>query len=64
MKTLPRSDKCYLVGKRAMTLNYQQAARAWYRLSADVEAMGDTDMPKFKHLLRAIRTATIGAKQK
>jgi hypothetical protein len=62
---MTRRDQCHLVGKRAAKLDPMQAAAAWYYLAGRVEAMGAVermDIPKFRHLLRAVRRATILAK--
>jgi hypothetical protein len=61
-KKLPRRDLCSLVGKRAQLLDPRQAAAAWYHLSGELEAMEIMEMPKFKTVLRSIRSATIKAR--
>jgi hypothetical protein len=61
---MTRRDKCHLVGKRAGMLNDAQAVIAWKCLALDLDALGETDLPKFKHLLRAIRAATIAASRR
>lgn len=62
-KQLPRRDKCLLAGKRAGMLSDSQSALAWKLLALEVMGTSELDMPKFKHLLRAIRKATIKAKR-
>ena len=44
-------------------LTPDQAAAAWAELARRVEALGEVDLPKFKHLVEAIRKATIAGKQ-
>lgn len=56
---LPRRDLCHLVGKRAQKLDPTRAAYAWYYVAGNLDAMDTMDMPKFRHLLQAIRKATI-----
>lgn len=56
---MTRRDRCYLTGIRAAKLSPTQAARAWASLGQALEQLGLVDMPKFKHLLSAIRKATI-----
>lgn len=60
---MTRRDRCYLIGRRAGQLGYYQAAKAWFILAADLEAMGERDLPKFNELLGSIRVATIAARQ-
>lgn len=62
-RTHPRRDICYAIGHRASLLPAEEARVAWRVLAIELEAMGTLDMPKFKHLLRAIRHATIKARQ-
>lgn len=56
---MTRRDKCRLVGLRAHRINDAQAARAWKVLAAELEQLGERDLPKFRDVLKAIRTATI-----
>lgn len=58
---LTRRDRCYLVGKRALTLTDREAA---WRIVAELlnEEMAERDVPKFEDLIGAIRGATIGIK--
>lgn len=57
-----RRDRCYLVGKRALTLSPQQMQVAWKLLADEMEdKLGSMDMPKFKDLMKSIRRATIEA---
>lgn len=56
---MTRRDQCYFVGKRAYRLHPIQAAYAWYYISGQLEAMGEMDIPKFRHLLQMIRRANI-----
>lgn len=59
---MTRRDQCFFIGKRACLLPPEEAVHAWRALSESVYAMGEMDMPKFKHLLLAIRNATIKAR--
>ncbi len=60
---MTRRDKCYFVGRRALTLTPEQAAWAWYELAVALEHdFSEMDIPKFRHLLRTIRQCTICAK--
>lgn len=61
---MTRRDKCHLIAKRANKLNPEQSAIAWNSLILSLYDLGETEMPKFKHLLRAIRVATINASRK
>lgn len=63
-KRVCRRDLCYIVGIRAARLNPMEAATAWSLLAGQLEELGDEELPKFKHLISAIRTATIQAKRK
>lgn len=59
---MTRRDQCHVVGKRANRLNSIQAAYAWYFVAAFLEDnAAELDIPKFKHLLYAIRRATTSA---
>lgn len=60
---MTRRDTCYLVGRRAAGLTTREAAAAWWDLACRLEAMGEMDLPKFRHLLKQIRLATITGKQ-
>lgn len=60
---LTRRDQCYLNGRRASRLNPKQAAKAWQHLAANLERFGDLDVPKYSHLITAIRAATIIARR-
>lgn len=62
-KQLPRRDKCLLAGKRAGMLSDDRAALAWNILALELLGMSELEMPKFKHLLRAIRKANIRARR-
>ena len=59
----PRRDLLDVVGRRMARLTPDQAAAAWAELARRVEALGEVDLPKFKHLVEAIRKATIAGKQ-
>jgi hypothetical protein len=59
---LPRRDLVHLTGKRAMLLSDQQATIAWFNLASRLEDMDRMDMPKFKHLLAAVRSSTIAVR--
>lgn len=63
MPKLPRRDRLHLAGKRANKLGLHQAAYAWYFLSAYLDTLGQLDIPKFYHLERGIRLATIQARK-
>jgi len=57
---MTRRDLCHLIGKRAALLPPNQAALAWQSLAEHLrDELGMMPLPKFKHLLRAVRTATI-----
>lgn len=56
---MTRRDRCHLIGLRASRLTKAQAAAAWNELARSLEEMDLLDIPKFKHLIRAIRLATI-----
>lgn len=58
----PRRDRIYFVGLRAGKLELTQAAAAWYYLAGRLEGMGDMDVPKYRDLVHAIRSATIAGK--
>jgi hypothetical protein len=68
MKTIrstTRRDQCWYVSRRAELLTPNESCRAWKALAETLADMGDdTPIPKFKALLRAIRTATIAGKKK
>ena len=59
---MTRRDQCYLVGRRALTLNPDEAALAWKALASQLEEMGKRDMPKYADLIRAVRASTITGK--
>lgn len=61
---MTRRDKCHLIARRAAKLSSPQAVIAWMSLAQSLDEFGEMDMPKFKHLLRAIRVATINASRK
>lgn len=61
---VPRRDKCYWAGQRAALLQDRQAVKAWRELARSLEALGDSDVPKFGDLLSAIRFATFAGKRK
>ena len=56
---MTRRDQCYVVGRRAQTLNATEAALAWKALGIQIEDLGKKDMPKYFDLIRAVRAATI-----
>jgi hypothetical protein len=60
--TMTRRDRCHFYGARAQLLNQEQAAKAWHDFARQVEGMGMVDVPKFRDLLRAFRSATICAR--
>jgi hypothetical protein len=60
---MTRRDQCYFVGRRASFLAQAQAAM-WAALAHRVEAMAEMDIPKFRDLINAIRSATIMAGRK
>ena len=60
---MTRRDRIHLVGKRAALLQRREAASAWRYLAVELELLGEYEMPKWKHLVRAIRRATINARR-
>lgn len=56
---MTRRDKCFTVGSRALRLNGVQVHVAWQTLAMELQAMGDMDVPKFKHLLKAVQRGYI-----
>lgn len=62
-KNIPRRDRCYFVGRRALTLKRGEAANAWRFMATRLESFGDKDMPKYHDVMAAIRDATIYARQ-
>jgi hypothetical protein len=63
VKRLPRRDRCYVTGRRALHLTGDRAAAAWRILAGELQDMGMMEIPKYRDLLRAIRKATIGARK-
>ena len=61
---LPRRDLLDVIGRRMARLTPDQTAVAWAELARRVEALGEVDLPKFKHLVQAIRKATIAGRQR
>lgn len=61
---LPRRDLLDVIGRRMARLTPDQAVVAWAELARRVEALGEMDLPKFKHLVQAIRSATIAGRQR
>lgn len=59
-----RRDLCAIIGERCARLSGRAAARAWASLGAELEAMQELDVPKFAHVIKAIRRATIAGSQK
>lgn len=59
----PRRDRIYFVGLRAGKLSARQAATAWFSLARQLEEMGEMDLPKYRNVIDAIRSATIAGKQ-
>lgn len=61
---MTRRDQCYLVGRRAKKIeNLAVAANAWSKLADKLIAMGEMDVPKFRHLLHAIRRSHLDAEK-
>jgi hypothetical protein len=60
---LPRRDRCFATGRRALLLTGDRAAAAWRLLAGELQDMGMMEIPKYRDLLRAIRKATIGARK-
>jgi hypothetical protein len=60
---MTRRDRCYLVGRRAEWLSPMHAAQAWWKLSRELQELGEKDVPKFNDLLTAIRRITIEVKR-
>lgn len=60
---MTRRDKCYFIARRMKKLNTEQAALAWnalaHKLEDDLSVM---DLPKFRHLLKSVRLATMVGK--
>jgi hypothetical protein len=67
MKTMSsvttRRDRCYLIGRRGQRLSPAQAAAAWFHVSEKIEAMGESDVPKFNDILIAFHVAAILARR-
>lgn len=63
-RILPRRDRCFAVGNRAIRLPDAEAVKAWRELATRLGEMADRDIPKFNDLLEAIRAATIHARKK
>lgn len=59
---MTRRDMCYFIGRRMKTLSVDQSALAWHALAQKLEHLADMDVPKFRHLLRSVRLATIVGK--
>jgi len=59
---VPRRDRIYATGRRAGMLTSEQSAAAWQHLAFQLEELGDKDLPMFRDLLGAIRSATILAR--
>jgi hypothetical protein len=62
---MTRRTRCYLIAKRARLLVPQERERAWTALTERLEELGGFEgpIPKFKHLIGAIRSATIQARK-
>lgn len=61
---MTRRDKCHAIGRRARRLTRQQAAFAWYLLAHALEdELAMMPLPKWKHLIGVIRSATILARK-
>lgn len=58
-----RRDMVHAIGRRARLLSPFEAATAWHSLAEQLIDMGGMDMPKFKHLIEAVRTATIAGRR-
>lgn len=61
LRKIPRRDRVYLAGCRAGRLTDAQSAAAWRSLSAQLQELGELDIPKFRDVIAAIRSATITA---
>lgn len=62
-RKIPRRELCYIIGRRAFNLTVNEGARAWFDMATSLESLAHKDVPKFNDLVRAIRRATIQAKQ-
>ena len=58
----PRRDMCWFIGRRKNRLSAGQAAFAWFHLADGLVALGDVDLPKFRHLICNIRAAQLSAR--
>lgn len=54
---------CFSVGVRASMLTPNQSFKAWQVLAKQIESFGNMDIPKYRDLIKAVRTATIAGKQ-
>jgi hypothetical protein len=59
---MTRRDMCDFVSRRGQRLDPEQSSRAWQELMTRMEQLAETDMPKFKNLLLAIRSSTLVAR--
>jgi hypothetical protein len=60
---MTRRDHCHLVGSRAFKLNVQESSLAWTELAYQLMELGEKDIPKYRDLIHAIRTATVRARK-
>lgn len=56
---MTRRDKVYLLAKRGMLLPYNEKASAWNILMDLLDRVGEKQMPKFKDIIWAVRSAQI-----
>lgn len=63
---MTRRNLCHLVAKRARLLSPEERDKAWIALVERLDELGGFEgpLPKFKHLIGAIRSATIQARKK
>lgn len=63
MSRVTRRDRLHAAAMRAIKLDQEQAAIAWYAMVGDIELLGLRDLPKFEDVYRAFRRATIHARK-
>ena len=56
-----RRDFCEFMGREALGLSTLESSRAWRAMAKSLLELGDKEIPKFRDLALAIRTATIRA---
>lgn len=63
-KHLPRRSVIDAVARRAAKLSDGEAAAAWRELAGQLDDLAITPLPKYRHVVDAIRKATITGKKK